>query len=77
MNVGYPTLNFGLGEDIEMLRDAVYKFAQAEIAPRAAEIDESNLFPNELWQQMGDMGSCGSSITVFAFGLGLAVANEV
>ncbi|GMG85803.1 isovaleryl-CoA dehydrogenase [Biformimicrobium ophioploci] len=62
MNVGYPTLNFDLGEDIEMLRDAVYKFAQAEIAPRAAEIDESNLFPNELWQQMGDMGLLGMTV---------------
>ncbi len=54
-----PTLNFGLGETIEMLRDSVASFAAKEIAPRAAEIDEKNEFPNDLWQKMGDLGILG------------------
>jgi len=49
MSFPYPTLDFGLGETAEMLRDSVYEFASAEIAPRAAEIDESNEAPLDLW----------------------------
>ena len=45
MNTPYPTLNFGLGEEIDMLRDAVYQMSQKEIAPRAADIDRDNEFP--------------------------------
>ena len=54
-----PSLNFELGETADMLRDAVQDFAQAEIAPIAAEIDRSNEFPNELWPKLGDMGFTG------------------
>ena len=54
-----PSLNFDLGETIDLLRDAVHDFAQAEIAPLAAEIDRSNEFPNPLWRKLGDMGLLG------------------
>ncbi|CAA0093827.1 Acyl-CoA dehydrogenase [Zhongshania aliphaticivorans] len=59
----YPTLNFGLGEDIEMLRDAAAQFAQSEIAPRAESIDKDNEFPLDLWKKMGDMGLLGITVS--------------
>jgi len=59
----YPTLNFGLGEDIDMLREHVYNFAQNEIAPLAAQADENNQFPNELWTKFGDMGLLGVTVS--------------
>ena len=62
MNTGYPTLNFGLGEDIDMLRDQVYQFAHNEIAPLAAKADEDNAFPNQLWPKMGEMGLLGVTV---------------
>ena len=55
-----PGLNFQLGEDIDALRDAVREFAQAEIAPRATEIDANDQFPMDLWQKMGGSGGSGS-----------------
>ena len=57
MNI--PSLDFGLGEDINLLREAVKAFADAEIAPRAAEIDRVNEFPADLWKKFGDMGLLG------------------
>ncbi len=57
MNI--PTLDFALGDDITLLRDAVKAFADAEIAPRAAEVDRLNEFPAELWKKFGDMGLLG------------------
>lgn len=63
MNTPYPTLNFGLGEDIDMLRDQVYQFAKNEIAPLAASADEANQFPNELWPKLGEMGLLGVTVS--------------
>ncbi|WP_419901969.1 isovaleryl-CoA dehydrogenase [Kiloniella sp.] len=55
----FPSLNFNLGEEIDMLRDSVKAFSDAEIAPRATEIDATNEFPMDLWRKMGDMGLLG------------------
>ncbi|MDM7861072.1 isovaleryl-CoA dehydrogenase [Alteromonas sp. ASW11-36] len=63
MNTPYPTLNFGLGEDIDMLREHVYQFAQGEIAPLAEKADEQNAFPNELWPKLGEMGLLGVTVS--------------
>jgi|TARA_R110002126_G_scaffold291807_1_gene459678 isovaleryl-CoA dehydrogenase len=60
--IPYPTLNFNHGEDIDMLRDAIYSFAQNEIAPMAEAIDEKNEFPNELWPKLGEMGLLGLTV---------------
>jgi isovaleryl-CoA dehydrogenase len=57
-----PSLNFDLGDTIDLLRDAVYDFAQAEIAPIAADIDRDNEFPHPLWRKLGDMGLLGITV---------------
>ncbi|WP_163557339.1 isovaleryl-CoA dehydrogenase [Halomonas sp. NO4] len=58
----YKPLDFGLDETLDMLRDQVNAFARDEIAPRAAEIDEKNEFPNDLWRKFGDMGLLGITV---------------
>ncbi|MCB1713560.1 MAG: isovaleryl-CoA dehydrogenase [Candidatus Competibacteraceae bacterium] len=54
-----PALNFGLGEEIDMLRASVQSFAAEEIAPRAAAIDRTNEFPMDLWRKFGALGLLG------------------
>jgi len=56
------TMNFNLGEDIDALRETVRRFAADEIAPRAAEIDQSNEFPMDLWEKMGALGLHGITV---------------
>jgi len=62
VNTPYPTLNYGLGEDIDQLRDMVYTFSQNEIAPRAGDIDRDNTFPMDLWKKLGDLGLLGMTV---------------
>jgi isovaleryl-CoA dehydrogenase len=54
--------DFGLGEDVDRLRDTISGFAQDTIAPRAADIDRTNRFPRELWPQMGELGLLGITV---------------
>ena len=66
MSSGQPPtwagFDFGLGADIDMLRDTVSAFARAEIAPRADEIDRSNAFPRDLWPRLGAIGLHGLTV---------------
>ncbi|HBD7101142.1 TPA: isovaleryl-CoA dehydrogenase [Legionella pneumophila] len=59
----YTGLDFQLGETYDLLRDSVNQFAQTEIAPLAAQIDEKNTFPNHLWRKLGEMGLLGITVS--------------
>jgi isovaleryl-CoA dehydrogenase len=63
--------DFGLGADVDALRDTVRGFSQDKIAPRADEIDRSNTFPRELWPQMGGLGLLGVTVEEKWGGAGL------
>jgi isovaleryl-CoA dehydrogenase len=67
----YPTLEFALGDTAEMLRDTVRSFASDKIAPRAAQIDATDTFPADLWQEMGALGLLGITVEEELGGSGL------
>jgi len=71
------TMNFGLGETLDMLRDQVAAFAAAEIAPQAAEIDRVNDFPAPLWRKMGEMGLLGLTVPEELGGSGMGYLEHV
>jgi isovaleryl-CoA dehydrogenase len=66
-----PFLDFALGETADMLRETVYSFAAAEIAPRADEIDRTNQFPRDLWPKLGELGLHGITVDEEYGGSGL------
>ncbi|MGM8930101.1 isovaleryl-CoA dehydrogenase [Salinicola halophyticus] len=63
MHAPYTELDFGLADELNMLREQVNAFARDEIAPRAAQIDHDNAFPADLWQKFGDMGLLGITVS--------------
>jgi isovaleryl-CoA dehydrogenase len=63
--------DFGLGEDIDMLRETARSFSDDKIAPRADEIDKTNTFPRDLWPQMGALGLHGITVEEEYGGSGL------
>jgi isovaleryl-CoA dehydrogenase len=63
--------DFGLGEDVDMLRDSVARFSDDKIAPRADEIDRQNTFPRDLWPQLGELGVLGVTVAEEYGGSGL------
>ena len=73
----YPSLNFGLGETIDMLREQTRNLVDAELAPRAAQIDRENQFPQEMWRRFGDMGLLGITVPEEYGGSGLGYLAHV
>ena len=73
----YPSLNFGLGETIDMLREQTRNLVDAELATRAAEIDRENQFPQEMWRRFGDMGLLGITVPEEYGGSGLGYLAHV
>jgi isovaleryl-CoA dehydrogenase len=63
--------DFGLGEDVDMLREQVARFSNDKIAPRAEEIDRSNAFPHDLWPRLGELGVLGVTVAEEYGGAGL------
>ena len=74
---GYPTLNFNLGETVDLLRRTVHDFARDEIAPFAAEIDRTNEFLQPLWRKLGDMGLLGITVEEEYGGSGMGYREHV
>src|SRR6202167_3193228 len=70
-NSAYREFNFGLGEVIDAVRDQVQRFAEERIAPRANEIDRSNVFPRDLWTHLGELGFLGMTVSPDYGGAGL------
>ena len=73
----FPSLDFDLGQDIEMLRDSVQHFAAKEIAPRAAEMDRRNEFPMDLWCKFGVLGLLGITVDERFGGTGMGYFAHV
>lgn len=72
-----PTMNFDLGEEIDLLRQSVAHFASVEIAPLAAQADEENLFPNALWRKLGEQGLLGLTVEEEYGGSGMGYLAHV
>ncbi|RMM68489.1 Isovaleryl-CoA dehydrogenase [Pseudomonas savastanoi pv. glycinea] len=75
--MSYPSLNFALGETIDMLRDQLQSFVAAELAARAAQIDKDNLFPVDMWRKFGEMGVLGITVSEEYGGAGLGYLAHV
>ncbi len=67
----HATMNFALGEEIEAIREQTHRWAQDRVKPRAAEIDRDNVFPHELWREMGELGLLGITVDEDFGGLGM------
>ena len=66
------SMSFDLGEDVNALRDMVHRWAQERVKPMAAEIDKSNIFPSELWEEMGALGLLGITVDEEFGGAGMS-----
>jgi len=71
------SMRFDIGDEVNALRDMVHAFAQERIKPMAAEIDKANLFPAELWKELGDLGLLGITVPEEFGGVGLGYLAHV
>ncbi|WP_126968213.1 isovaleryl-CoA dehydrogenase [Xanthomonas arboricola] len=72
-----PSLNFALGEDIDLLRESVAAFASHHIAPLAATADQDNVFPAQLWRLFGEQGLLGLTVEEEYGGSGMGYLAHV
>jgi isovaleryl-CoA dehydrogenase len=70
-------MTFDLGEEVNALRDMVHRWAQERIRPMAQDIDKKNLFPAELWKEMGDLGLLGITVPEEYGGAGMSYLAHV
>jgi isovaleryl-CoA dehydrogenase len=73
----FPLLDFGLGENANLMRESVQGFVSKEIAPLASDIDRNDEFPPELWQKMGAMGLLGITVADKYGGAGMGYLEHV
>ena len=71
------SMKFDLGEDVNALRDMVHRWAQERVKPMAAQIDQSNEFPAELWREMGNLGLLGITVDEDLGGAGMSYLAHV
>ncbi|MXW84717.1 MAG: isovaleryl-CoA dehydrogenase [Boseongicola sp. SB0667_bin_21] len=71
------SMRFDLGDDMDALRDGVQRWAQERVRPMAVEIDRSNVFPSELWREMGELGILGVTVEEEFGGAGLGYLAHV
>jgi isovaleryl-CoA dehydrogenase len=70
-------MKFDLGEDVHAIRETVGAWAQERVKPMAAQIDQDNVFPSELWREMGDLGLLGITVPEAQGGAGLGYLAHV
>ena len=70
-------MEFDLGEDVNALRDMVHRWSQERVKPVAAQVDQSNAFPNELWAEMGELGLLGITVAEEWGGAGMGYLAHV
>ncbi|SCZ63719.1 isovaleryl-CoA dehydrogenase [Epibacterium ulvae] len=68
---------FDLGEDVNALRDMVHRWAQERIKPIAGEIDAQNIFPSDVWRDMGELGLLGITVPEEYGGAGMSYLAHV
>ena len=71
------TMQFDLGEDVNAMREMVHRWAQERIKPMAADIDRENLFPADLWREMGELGLLGVTVPEEYGGAGMSYLAHV
>lgn len=73
----HASMTFDLGDEVNALRDTVHRWAQDRVKPIAAEVDRKNLFPADLWREMGELGLLGITVPTDYGGAGMGYLAHV